>query len=192
MLFDHAYYQRFYFDPRTAVTTRAQTANRARLISACLRYLDLPVAHILDAGCGTGALRGPLLRQFRTAKYLGLEVSRYLCDRYGWQQGAIQDFRSRRRFDLVICEDVLQYLDDRAARRAIRNLGAACRGALYFGALTQEDWEENCDRAATDKTPWLRKGEWYRRELKRSFLPVGCGMWVRLKTKVVLWELDRA
>ena len=65
MSFDAAYYQRYYFDPRSAVTTRAQTARRARLIAACLRYLDLPVRRILDAGCGVGALHRPLLRQLK-------------------------------------------------------------------------------------------------------------------------------
>ena len=191
MAFDRSYYQRFYFDPRTAVTTRTQVARRARLVAAALRYLDLPVRSILDAGCGVGAMRAPLLRALPGARYLGLEVSDYLCARYGWKQGAIQDFRSRQRFDLVICDDVLQYLDDRAARRALRALARACRGALFFGALTEEDWNGNCDRAATDETPWIRPAEWYRKELRRSFTPAGCGVWIRLGTPVVLWELDR-
>lgn len=192
MKFDKAYYQRFYFNPRSAVTTPAQAAARARLVAACVRYLDLPVRRILDAGCGIGALRKPLLRELPGARYVGIEVSDYLCERYGWQRGTVQDLRVRGQFDLVICYDVLQYLDDAAARRAIRNLARACRGALHFGALTSEDWADNCDQHATDKTPWLRPGDWYRRELGRWFVPVGCGVWVHRETPVSLWNLDTA
>ncbi len=191
MSFDAAYYRRYYFDPSSAVTTRAQTERRARLIAACLRYLDLPVRRILDAGCGVGALHRPLLRQLKEAKIVGLEVSDYLCARYGWRQGAIEDFRPRGSFDLVICYDVLQYLDDDAARRALGNLARLCRGALYFGALTREDWKENCDRSATDRTPFLRPGSWYRRELARGFVPLGWGIWVQRRTPVALWDLER-
>ena len=192
MNFDEAYYQRFYFDKRSAVTTPAQAAARARLVAACVRYLDIPVRRILDAGCGIGALRRPLLKEFQSASYTGIETSEYLCKRYGWQRGTVQDLRVRGRFDLVICYDVLQYLDDTAARRAIQNLARACRGALHFGALTSEDWAENCDQSATDKTPWLRPGAWYRRELSRSFVNAGCGVWIHRDCPVSLWNLDTA
>ena len=58
--FNEAYYQRYYHDPRTAVTSRAEMRARAELIAACVRYIGLPVARILDAGCGVGLLRAPL------------------------------------------------------------------------------------------------------------------------------------
>ena len=80
----------------------------------------------------------------------------------------------------MICYDVLQYLPARRqARRAIANLARLCRGALYFGALTREDWRENCDQTRTDRIPGLRLGGWYRRELARAFRPIGCGMWLK-------------
>src|SRR6185437_7857712 len=109
MAFDQAYYQRFYFNPRTAVTSRAEMAARARLIAGCVDYVGLPVRSILDAGCGVGLLRTPLLRALRRAEYVGLEYSDYLCRRFGWRQGSIETFRTRQRFDLVVCYDVLQY-----------------------------------------------------------------------------------
>src|SRR6188768_3611165 len=58
--FDRAYYQRFYFNPRTAVTNRAEMNARGRLIAAFAAHLGLPVRSILDAGCGVGLLRAPL------------------------------------------------------------------------------------------------------------------------------------
>ena len=158
----------------------------------CLRYIDLPVATILDAGCGVGLLRAPLKRALRRADYVGLEYSAYLCRRYGWRQGSVETFRSRQRFDLVICYDVLQYLSPIQARRAILNLARLCRGALYFGALTREDWRQNCDQQRTDRIPGLRSGAWYRRELSRAFRPLGCGLWLKRELSLTLWNLDVA
>jgi SAM-dependent methyltransferase len=192
MPFDRDYYRRFYFDPRTAVTSRAEMRARARLIAGCVDYVGLPVRQILDAGCGVGMLRAPLRRALPKARYVGLEYSEYLCQRYGWHQGSIESFRIRERFDLVICYDVLQYLAVPQARRAIANLARLCRGALYFGALTAEDWRDNCDQSRTDRIRGLRPGSWYRRELARAFRPLGCGMWLRRNVGLTLWNLDAA
>jgi 2-polyprenyl-3-methyl-5-hydroxy-6-metoxy-1,4-benzoquinol methylase len=192
MAFDRDYYQRFYFNPRTAVTSRAEMSARARLIAGCVDYVGLPVRRILDAGCGVGLLRAPLKRALRRAEYVGLEYSAYLCERYGWRQGSIASFRCRERFELVICYDVLQYLSVTQARDAIANLARLCRGALYFGALTLEDWHENCDQQRTDRIPGLRPGDWYRRELARAFRPLGCGMWLKRDLPLTLWNLDAA
>jgi SAM-dependent methyltransferase len=192
MAFDHDYYRRFYFNPRTAVTSRAEMGARARLIAGCVDYIGLPVGKILDAGCGIGMLRAPLQRSLRRAHYVGLECSDYLCRRYGWQQGSIESYRTRERFDLVICYDVLQYLSAPQARRAIENLARLCRGALYFGALTTEDWRENCDQRRTDRITGLRSGRWYRRELSQAFMSVGCGMWLKRDAPLTMWNLDAA
>ena len=192
MAFDLEYYQRFYFNRRTAVTSKAEMRARARLIAGCVDYLGLPVAKILDAGCGVGLLRAPLLRSLKRASYTGLEFSDYLCQRYGWLQGSIETYRSRKRFDLVICYDVLQYLPAMRARRAIANLARLCRGALYFGALTLEDWRENCDQRRTHRIEGLRRGTWYRRELSRAFRPLGCGLWLKRELPLTLWNLDAA
>jgi 2-polyprenyl-3-methyl-5-hydroxy-6-metoxy-1,4-benzoquinol methylase len=192
MPFDKSYYDRYYGNPRTAVTSRAEMARRATLIAACADYLGLPVRRVLDAGCGVGLMRAPLLRRLPRAQYTGLEISEYLCARYGWQQGALQSWRTRERFDLIVCYDVLQYLNTADARASIANLGRLCRGALYFSALTREDWDQNCDQSRTDKVPGIRSAGWYRRELRHHFYPVGCGIWLRHDSPLVLWELDKA
>ena len=71
--FDKEYYKRFYFDPRTAVVSRAEMKARAELIAAYANHIGLPVRRILDAGCGIGLLRTPLKRAFSRAEYTGLE-----------------------------------------------------------------------------------------------------------------------
>jgi SAM-dependent methyltransferase len=192
MPFDKAYYQRFYHDPRTAVTSRAEMRDRAALIAACVNYVGLPVKRILDAGCGVGLLRAPLRRRLPGAQYVGLEVSEYLCRRYGWRQGTLQTLATDERYELVICYDVMQYLNAAEARRAVAKLARVCRGALYFGALTSGDWRHNCDQSRTDRIPGLRSAAWYRRELSRAFTPLGCGMWLRRGAPVALWDLDGA
>ena len=192
MAFDEAYYKRYYFDPKTAVTSRAEMRDRARMIAAAAQYVGLPVRRILDAGCGVGLLRTPLKKFLPRAEYTGLEVSEYLCQRYGWRHGTIQEWRGRERFDLVVCYDVLQYLTSAQARAAIENLGRVCRGALYFGALTREDWERNCDQTRTDRIASLRSASWYRRELGRHFSALGCGLWLRRGAPLVTWNLDAA
>ncbi len=190
MTFDRAYYQRYYFDPRTAVTDRHEMRARARLIASYCAHVNLPVRRILDAGCGTGLMRAPLLRSLPRATYTGLETSEYLCRRYGWQRGSIESFRPSAPFDLVICYDVLQYLDSRAAQRALANFSRLCRGVLYFTALTRFDWEHNCDRTRTDSHVHLRSGRWYRSHLRRSFNEAGAGFWVRRGAPLTMWELE--
>jgi hypothetical protein len=135
-------------------------------------------------------MRAPLLRRLPGAAYTGLEFSAYLCQRYGWRQGTLQTLAPRTRYELVICYDVLQYLNTADARAAIAQLGKVCRGALYFGALTSGDWRGNCDQSRTQRTPWMRSAAWYRRELARDFEPLGCGMWLRRGAPVTLWDLD--
>jgi 2-polyprenyl-3-methyl-5-hydroxy-6-metoxy-1,4-benzoquinol methylase len=194
MAFDKAYYDRYYRDPRTAVTSKAEMAQRARMIAAAADYIGLPVRSVLDAGCGIGLMQRPLLRGLPRATYTGLEVSKYLCERFGWEHGKLQNWRAPRkqRFDLVVCYDVLQYLEREPARKAIANLGKLCRGLLYCSALTREDWEQNCDQQRTDKVPGIRSAAWYRRELRRSFVPLGCSLWLHQDAPVVTWEMDRA
>ncbi|MGH8227780.1 MAG: class I SAM-dependent methyltransferase [Steroidobacteraceae bacterium] len=190
--FDRDYYRRFYFDPRTAVGSPAEARARARLMAALAEHIGLPVRRILDAGCGIGQLRAALLESLPRATYVGLEVSEYLCRRYGWEQGGIEDYRSAGAFDLTICYDVLQYLEDRRAARAIANLTRLTRGVLYFSALTRLDWRENCDRRRTDPHVHMRPAEWYRARLRRGFREIGAGFWVRKGAPLVIWELERA
>ncbi len=189
--FDAAFYRRFYLNPKTRVVTRAEMARRADLVAAFLRHAEYPVRSILDIGCGLGLMRAALLRHFPRARYTGLEVSPYLCERYGWVQGSAASFQNPRAFDLVICYDVLQYLPGRDAAKALTNLGSLCAGVLHFGVLTREDWDLYCDRTNTDRDVHIRPGNWYRRRLAPAFINAGSGMFVRRGAPIHLWELDQ-
>lgn len=164
---------------------------RAELIAAFARHVELPVRRILDAGCGLGLMRATLLRRLSGARYTGLEVSPYLCARFGWQQGSLATWASPRPFDLVVCYDVLQYLEAREAAAAMRNLGRLCGGVLHFGALTLEDWRAYCDRRRTDRAVHLRPTDWYLSCLRSAFVNAGSGMFVRRGAPLHLWSLDQ-
>jgi len=190
--FDSTFYRRFYIDPRTRVTTAGEMKIRAEAIAAAVRYLDIPVKRILDAGCGLGWMRKPLLRALPGATYLGVEVSEHLCRRYGWKQGSLDSFTAPGQFDLVVCYDVLQYMPDRPASAAIANLARLSRGAFYCHAPTLEDWGRNADRSCSDSNIHLRPAAWYRSRLERYFRHAGLGIYVRRGVSIVQWELERA
>jgi len=190
--FDSAYFRKYYFNKATRVTTAAEMQRRARLIAAVLRHACVPVRSILDAGCGIGLLQKPFAGVLPRARYVGLEASDYLCTRYGWTQGSVIDFAPRNPSDLVICYDVLQYLSDRHAARAIANFANLTRAALYVSALTSEDWRDNCDRTRTDRAVHLRPGDWYRRRLRKRFTHLGFGVWLRKDVTAILWDLESA
>jgi trans-aconitate methyltransferase len=189
--FDSAYFRKYYFSAASRVTTAAEMRGRAQLVSAILRHARVPVRSILDAGCGIGLLRRPFAEAMPRARYQGLEASEYLCVRYPWIKGSVVDFAPRFPSDLVICYDVLQYLDDRSAARAVANLAKLSHAALYISALTREDWRENCDRTRTDGAVHLRPGDWYRRRLRRHFNYLGFGVWLRKDVTAILWDLER-
>jgi len=191
-IFGSAYFKKFYVDPATRVVTPAEMRVRAGTIAAVLAQASISVRTILDAGCGIGLLRKPFATALPRARYAGLEASEYLCRRYGWIQGSVVDYVPRKSSDLVVCYDVLQYLDDRAAARAIANLARLSRAALYISALTREDWRDNCDRTRTDRAVHLRSGDWYRQRLRRKFRYLGLGVWLRKDVTAMLWDMERA
>jgi predicted TPR repeat methyltransferase len=190
-LFGPAYFRKFYGSPATRVVTPAEMRVRARLIAAVLAQASIPVRSILDAGCGIGLLRKPFAQVLPRARYRGLESSEYLCGRYGWTRGSVVDHVPAKPADLVICYDVLQYLDDVNAAKALANLANLSRAALYISALTREDWRDNCDRTRTDRAVHLRPGDWYRRRLKRNFRYLGLGVWLRKDVTAILWDMER-
>ena len=189
--FDQAYYDRYYFNPRTRIAEPGYFDRVAAFVGAYLKLLDCPVGQVLDVGCGAGLLHPGLRRAFPRLRLTGIDASPWACARYGWRCVTIEEYRTARRFDLVICHDVLQYLPEREAVRALANLGRLCCGALYFSVLTAEDWRRNADRGRTDAGVHLRPAAWYRARLARNFRPLGGGLLVRRGYDPLLWELEK-
>lgn len=190
--FDAAYYQRFYGAARSRVSSQQAIDRLASFVSGYLDYLEQPVRRVLDVGCGLGHWRAPIARRYPKATYVGMEFSAHLCEQHGWLQGSITERVPRGRFDLVICQGVLQYISDNEFGRALDNLTTACRGVLYLEALTQEDWQQNVDQKRTDNAVHLRTAKRYRSGLKqRGFTAAGGGLFVSGESPVVLFELEK-
>ncbi len=191
-VFDAAYFDRFYKDSATRSVNPAEVRRQMDFLCAYLKHLRQPVRRILDLGCGPGLMRKPLAGHFPRAGYTGVDVSDYLCRKYGWKQASVTQYSSRWPYDLVICHDVIQYLDDVDAARAIDNLAQLCRGVLYLGVISREDWRDNCDPDRTDGKVHLRADRWYRERLARHFKNIGGGLWLGHRSPVVVWSLEQA
>ena len=187
--FDRRYFARFYENPVTRVASSADYARLARFIAAYLAVLEIPVRRVLDLGAGTGQLLRALRRHYPHARVQGVDASEYACQRYGWRKASVAAFRSGQ-WDLVVCHDVLQYLDPTEAAEAMENLGRLCRRALFFTALTREDWATHCDQERTDAEVWLRSARWYSRRLRPNFQALGGGLHLRRGATAALLALQ--
>ncbi|MEM7097481.1 MAG: class I SAM-dependent methyltransferase [Pseudomonadota bacterium] len=187
--FDAQYYERYYHNPDSQAVSTTEQENLTHFIVAYLRYLQVPVSSILDVGCGIGTILRCLKRHFPEAKMTGVEFSEYLCAQFGWHNGSVVDYHTTPA-DLVICSDVLGYLDNRACKDAINNLANLTKHALYLAVLTSEDLEV-CDKDRTDMNQTARSTKWYRRALHPHFQSIGGGLFLRKPVQYPLWQLEQ-
>ena len=189
--FDEAYYQRYYLDKKTSVADPQHLARLAAFVCGYLHYLRLPVARVLDVGCGIGLWQPLVAQHLPGASYQGVEFSPYLCQRHGWQQGSVVDYAADEPFDFVICQGVLPYLAPRELKVAIANLARLCRGALYLEAVTREDYEAGTiDEDLTDPRLHRHRAQLYRSALRAHFINLGGGLWLSRRAQVPLFALE--
>lgn len=187
--FDADYYQRFYVDADTRAVSNTEQQRQARFIAAYVEYLELPIEAVLDIGCGLGGMLAALQTCWPEAHSSGVEFSPYLCEKYGWAQGSVVDYAGPSA-DLVVCNDVLGYLDEAQCQLAINNLANLTRQALYISVLTVEDLPV-CDQEHTDMQQNLRPAAWYREALAEHFVSVGGGLFLRKPLQTAIWQLER-
>lgn len=190
--FDEAYYRRFYESASTRVASERDFRRLGRFVTSYVTHMNQPVRNVLDLGCGIGAWQRIVKRRFPKATYTGVEISKYLCRKHGWVHSSIDEYRDEQRYDLVICQGVLPYLDGRTAKKAIKNMARLCRGVLYLEAVTREDWDEKVDQTRTDDQIHLRRAAWYRAALERHFECAGGGLYLSEDSPAVLYELELA
>jgi SAM-dependent methyltransferase len=190
--FDKRFYDRYYPRRASAVSTARGVERLSAFVLAYLEFLGIPVRSVLDVGCGVGLWGRALGKHTRRISYVGIDSSEYLSRRYGWVCGSIVDYAPRRKFDLIVCQDVLQYLDDQSARAAIDNMAWLCRGGLYVYVPTAEDFRNGAlDMANTDTRIHARGARWYRRRLDAHFRSVGGGVFISGNSPSVLLELEK-
>ena len=190
--FDRTFFARFYEDASTSVISEDDVFRRACFVLSYLAFLQVPVHHVLDAGCGTGLWKRALRRIDRSIEYTGIDPSEYLCRKHGWIQSAVAEFKTRQKFDLVVCQDVMQYMTTDEVERSVKAIARVCRGALYFYVPTRDDIDDGLlDMRVTDRRIHIRSAAWYRRHLQKHFVSAGGGVFVSPRARAVVLALER-
>ncbi len=190
--FGPEYFDRFYESKATRVHGKYEIARLARGVTGMIEWLGGDLDAVLDVGAGPGLWRDWFAAHKKDTRYLSTDVSEYACKRYGHEQRDIARWRSNKRFDLVVCQGVLQYLSDEDAESAIENIAAMCRGFLYLEVITRRDMREACDQEKTDAACHLRTGAWYRARLGEHFRALGCGLHYKKDGPLVFYEMETA
>jgi 2-polyprenyl-3-methyl-5-hydroxy-6-metoxy-1,4-benzoquinol methylase len=188
--FDEAYYERYYGSARTRVHSAAEVGRLCTAVVSFIDWWQYPLQTVLDVGAGVGHWRTWFEKHRPKVAYRSTEYSAHACRAYGHEQRDITKWRAKERYDLVVCQGVLPYLDDDGAARAIENLAAMTAGFLYLEAITKRDLREVCDAGKTDVKVYGRTGAWYRARLSKHYVEVGCGLWCRKDAGVLFYELE--
>jgi 2-polyprenyl-3-methyl-5-hydroxy-6-metoxy-1,4-benzoquinol methylase len=189
--FDGAYFRRYYESRRSRVYGREQIADLARGVTGFVGWFGGNLTKVLDVGAGTGLWRDWFRENLPEARYRSVDVSEYACATYGHERRDISRWRTLQKFDLVVCQGVLPYLDDAACARAIANMAAMCRGFLYVEAITARDLREVVDRSRTDTSVHSRSATFYRQALGQHFERLGCGLHCVKGGDRVFYDLER-
>jgi len=194
-LYDRAYFDRWYRDPKHAVSSGASLKRKAALaIAVAEYYLGREVHSVLDVGCGEGVWRKALRELQPQIDYLGLDSSEYAVARYGHARnirlatfGQLAELRFDREFDLIICSDVLHYVPTGELRRGLRGIAEMLAGVAFLELFTSSDEPEG------DTCDFLRRSpNWYLSTFAEAGL-IACGshcyLAQRLEDKVAALEV---
>jgi SAM-dependent methyltransferase len=166
--YDRAYFDHWY---------RHEGFGDARRLSAKVDYaigaaeylLERPVRSVLDVGCGEGAWRVAVASRRPGARYVGVDPSEYAVARYGRARdlvlgrlGALDglDLDAHGRFDLVVCVDVIAYVDAAELRRGLATIARLLAGVALIEVFTAADEFEG-DRDHYHARPPATYDRWF-------------------------------
>lgn len=121
------------------VGLRIRARNVFYLIPKDKRY-----RHILDAGSGSGVFSFALGRRFANARVLGadllkdaIEASTYIAQKIGatnveFREVSIENLQEKNVFDLILCVDILEHIDNDVGVLQTLHNAAAPRGILVL------------------------------------------------------------
>lgn len=178
--YDADYFNRWYRDG--AIGSRARLARKVALAVATAEYhLERPLRSVLDIGCGEAAWRAPLLGLRPHVRYLGFDSSVYAVERHGRRRaihyarfGDFAQLRPCPPVDLLVCSDVLHYLDAREINRGLPGLAALCDGVAFIETFARGD-----DASGDEHDYRDRPAAFYRRRLRAvGFSQLGSHCWL--------------
>ena len=192
--YDHAYFDKWYRHPRHAVRSRSEIERKVALAVAVAEYyLGRRIESVLDVGCGEAPWRAPLRALRPRAQYRGLDASEYVVRRFGRQRniglarfGQLAELRFDRRFDLIVCSDVLHYLKPAEIRAGLAGIADMLEGIAFLELFTSRDDVTGDRRGYIPRAP-----NWYLRTFEEAgLLPCGshCYLGFRLMRSVAALE----
>lgn len=194
--YDHAYFDKWYRHPRHAVGSRNELKRKVALAVAVTEYyLGRPLRNVLDVGCGEGAWHEPLRALRPSVHYRGLDASEYVVSRYGQSRGIglarfgdLAELRFDTRFDLIVCSDVLHYLQPSEIRAGLAGLVDMLEGVAFLEVFTRRD------HVSGDRDGYIaRAPAWYLRTFEESgLLPCGSHCYLGLRLMRNVAALERA
>jgi SAM-dependent methyltransferase len=192
--YDRSYYDHWYRSRAVVITPESRRRKVHLAVSATEFVLSRPIRSVLDIGCGEGLWRAVLKKMRPDVDYTGIDPSEYVVRRFGAQRNIrLGDFASigqlglRRKFDLIVCADVLAYVSDTELKSGLAALRTLLRGVAYLEAYT------TADDVVGDLEGWQRRSEVaYRKAFRRAGL-IGCGLhcWVPREQLHLLGALER-
>lgn len=188
--FDDDYYRRFYKDPTTRIYDQHRHAKLVAGVVSLAEWFGLDLIDVLDVGAGLGWWGQWFAKYRKDAKVVSTELEQDICEKYGHQQADITTLRLATKFDLVICQGVLPYLDAAGATAAIENLASMSCGLLYLEAITRDDMKDAIDAQRTDLRVELRPASWYRKRLAPHFREVGAGIYAARSANLPFFALE--
>jgi SAM-dependent methyltransferase len=166
--YDRGYFDRWYRGAQQ-ITSDSEVRRKVMMaVSVAEYFLRRSLRNVLDVGCGETPWRAHLKAIRPRASYRGIDPSPYVAQKFRVLQASVGDLPSLRikeRFDLVVCADVLHYLDEPEIRRGLRAMVSLARGVMFLEVLTRED-----DIVGDIEGMIRRPARWYRNLFKAAGL----------------------
>ncbi len=195
-IYDRTYFDKWYRHPKHAVGSPAELRRKVAMVVAQAEYyLGRPIRNVLDVGCGEATWRAPLRALRPGVAYRGLDASEYVVERYGRSRGIgllrfgqLEHLRFERRFDLIVCTDVLHYLKPAELRAGLLGIGEMLEGVAFLEVYTTRDDVAGDHDGFVSRTP-----AWYLREFgKVGLLPCGSHGYLGPRLERHVAALERA
>jgi SAM-dependent methyltransferase len=191
--YDQHYYDHWYRS-RAAVITVASRQRKVRLAVAAAEFmLGREIRSVLDIGCGEAAWRAVLRRMRPDVAYQGVDSSEYVVERFGGRRNIrLGSFGTLgqlplRKFDLIVCADVIAYVNNADLARGLAAVRKRLRGVAYIEAYAIGD------DMVGDFDGWHHRSEaMYRKAFAKAGL-IACGMhcWVPREQRHLLAAMER-